>query len=186
MGFWRKMLDLPKFCADHQLVFVGPSPRLDPQNWGTSPTAKDTMQRVGVPTVPGSDGLLVDESEAYDIANKIGYPVIIKATAGGGGRGMRLVQNDKEMSKAFMAAQGEAEAAFGNPGVYLEKFVERPRHIEFQILADSYGNVVHLGERDCSIQRRHQKLLEEAPSPALSPELRQKNGGCCGAGGKIH
>jgi acetyl-CoA carboxylase biotin carboxylase subunit len=112
---------------------------------GDKSTAKDTMQQVGVPTVPGSDGLLVDESEAYAIAKDIGYPVIIKATAGGGGRGMRLVQNDGDMSKAFMAAQGEAEAAFGNPGVYLEKFVERPRHIEFQILADSYGNVVHLG-----------------------------------------
>jgi acetyl-CoA carboxylase biotin carboxylase subunit len=118
----------------------------------------------------------MDEVEAYKIAGDIGYPVIIKATAGGGGRGMRLVQTEADMSKAFMAAQGEAQAAFGNPGVYLEKFIERPRHIEFQILADSYGNVVHLGERDCSIQRRHQKLLEEAPSPVLTPELRQKMG----------
>jgi acetyl-CoA carboxylase biotin carboxylase subunit len=143
---------------------------------GDKSTAKETMQRVGVPTVPGSDGLLTDETEAYRIAAEIGYPVIIKATAGGGGRGMRLVQTEADMSKAFMAAQGEAQAAFGNPGVYLEKFVERPRHIEFQILADSYGNVVHLGERDCSIQRRHQKLLEEAPSPILTAEQRQKMG----------
>ncbi len=174
-GFLAENARFAEICADHQLVFVGPSPD-SIRKMGDKSTAKDTMQRVGVPTVPGSDGLLVDESEAYDIAHKIGYPVIIKATAGGGGRGMRLVQGDSDMSKAFMAAQGEAEAAFGNPGVYLEKFVERPRHIEFQILADSFGNVVHLGERDCSIQRRHQKLLEEAPSPALTPELRQKMG----------
>jgi acetyl-CoA carboxylase biotin carboxylase subunit len=174
-GFLAENARFAEICADHQLVFVGPSPD-SIRKMGDKSTAKDTMQRVGVPTVPGSDGLLVDESEAFDIAHKIGYPVIIKATAGGGGRGMRLVQSDNDMSKAFMAAQGEAEAAFGNPGVYLEKFIERPRHIEFQILADSYGNVVHLGERDCSIQRRHQKLLEEAPSPALSPELRQKMG----------
>lgn len=174
-GFLAENARFAEICADHQLIFVGPSPD-SIRKMGDKSTAKDTMQRVGVPTVPGSDGLLVDESEAYAIADKIGYPVIIKATAGGGGRGMRLVQNDSEMSKAFMAAQGEAQAAFGNPGVYLEKFIERPRHIEFQILADSYGNVVHLGERDCSIQRRHQKLLEEAPSPVLTSELRQKMG----------
>jgi acetyl-CoA carboxylase biotin carboxylase subunit len=174
-GFLAENARFAEICADHQLVFVGPSPD-SIRKMGDKSTAKDTMQRVGVPTVPGSDGLLVDESEAFAIAKGIGYPVIIKATAGGGGRGMRLVQSDNDMSKAFMAAQGEAEAAFGNPGVYLEKFIERPRHIEFQILADSFGNVVHLGERDCSIQRRHQKLLEEAPSPALTPELRQKMG----------
>jgi acetyl-CoA carboxylase biotin carboxylase subunit len=118
----------------------------------------------------------MSEREALIIAQKIGYPVMIKATAGGGGRGMRLVHDESELTKLFLAAQGEAEAAFGNPGVYMEKFVVRPRHIEFQILADSYGNVIHLGERDCSIQRRHQKLLEEAPSPVLSPELREKMG----------
>ena len=134
------------------------------------------MQRVQVPTVPGSDGLLSSPEEAAQLAAEIGYPVIIKATAGGGGRGMRLVREPEDLSKMFMAAQGEAEAAFGNPGVYLEKFVENPRHIEFQILADSHGNVVHLGERDCSIQRRHQKLLEEAPSAVLNPELRRKMG----------
>jgi acetyl-CoA carboxylase biotin carboxylase subunit len=119
---------------------------------------------------------LTDEREAFEIARTIGYPLMIKATAGGGGRGMRLVREEKDLFKLFQAAQGEAEAAFGNSGVYIEKFVERPRHIEFQILADSYGNVIHLGERDCSIQRRHQKLLEEAPSPALSPKLRDKMG----------
>jgi acetyl-CoA carboxylase, biotin carboxylase subunit len=126
--------------------------------------------------VPGSDGLVTDESMAKAIADKIGFPLMIKATAGGGGRGMRLVRDPADLLKLFLAAQGEAEAAFGNPGVYMERFIEKPRHIEFQILADQYGNVVHLGERDCSIQRRHQKLLEEAPSPALSPELRQKMG----------
>jgi acetyl-CoA carboxylase biotin carboxylase subunit len=118
----------------------------------------------------------MSEQEAHAIARKSGYPVMIKATAGGGGRGMRLVREESELTKLFLAAQGEAEAAFGNPGVYMEKFIERPRHIEFQILADSYGNVIHLGERDCSIQRRHQKLLEEAPSPVLSAELRSKMG----------
>jgi len=119
---------------------------------------------------------LTDEAEARTIARKIGYPIIIKATAGGGGRGMRLVRDESDLGKLFAAAQGEAEAAFGNPGVYLEKFVQKPRHIEFQILADTYGNVIHLGERECSIQRRHQKLLEEAPSPALTPTLREKMG----------
>jgi acetyl-CoA carboxylase biotin carboxylase subunit len=129
-----------------------------------------------VPTIPGSKGLLKDEEEAVKVAGEIGYPVMIKATAGGGGRGMRLVREESELIRLFQAAQGEAEAAFGNAGVYMEKFIECPRHIEFQILADSYGNVVHLGERDCSIQRRHQKLLEEAPSAVLNPELRAKMG----------
>jgi acetyl-CoA carboxylase, biotin carboxylase subunit len=124
------------------------------------------------------------EEEAREIARAIGYPVIIKATAGGGGRGMRLVPSDDELEKLFHAAQGEAEAAFGNPGVYVEKFVQNPRHIEFQILADTYGNVVHLGERECSIQRRHQKLLEEAPSSAITPELRQKMGAAAVAAAK--
>jgi acetyl-CoA carboxylase biotin carboxylase subunit len=174
-GFLAENARFAEICADHQIVFVGPSPD-SIRKMGDKSTAKETMQRVGVPTVPGSEGLLLDESEAYPVASEIGYPVIIKATAGGGGRGMRLVQSEADMSKAFMAAQGEAQAAFGNPGVYLEKFIERPRHIEFQILADSHGNVVHLGERDCSIQRRHQKLLEEAPSPCLTSEQRQKMG----------
>ncbi|MBW4464499.1 MAG: acetyl-CoA carboxylase biotin carboxylase subunit [Pegethrix bostrychoides GSE-TBD4-15B] len=174
-GFLSENARFAEICADHQIVFIGPSPD-SIRSMGDKSTAKETMQRINVPTVPGSDGLLSDEKTAMRIAQKIGYPVIIKATAGGGGRGMRLVRSEDELIKSFLAAQGEAEAAFGNAGVYLEKFVERPRHIEFQILADSYGNVIHLGERDCSIQRRHQKLLEEAPSPALSPELRQKMG----------
>jgi len=174
-GFLAENARFAEICADHQIAFIGPTPDAI-RSMGDKSTAKETMQRIGVPTVPGSDGLLTDEKEALAIAQEIGYPVIIKATAGGGGRGMRLVRTEDELTKSFLAAQGEAEAAFGNAGVYLEKFVERPRHIEFQILADTHGNVIHLGERDCSIQRRHQKLLEEAPSPALTPELREKMG----------
>ena len=174
-GFLAENARFAEICADHQISFIGPTPEAI-RAMGDKSTAKETMIRAGVPTVPGSEGLLMSDREAHAIAQKIGLPVMIKATAGGGGRGMRLVREESDLTKLFLAAQGEAEAAFGNPGVYLEKFVERPRHIEFQILADSYGNVIHLGERDCSIQRRHQKLLEEAPSPALTPELREKMG----------
>jgi acetyl-CoA carboxylase, biotin carboxylase subunit len=174
-GFLSENARFAEICADHHIAFIGPSPE-SIRMMGDKSTAKETMQRAGVPTVPGSDGLLESEVEGLGIARKMGYPVMIKATAGGGGRGMRLVRCESEFTKSFQAAQGEADAAFGNSGVYLEKFVERPRHIEFQILADSYGNVIHLGERDCSIQRRNQKLLEEAPSPALDPELREKMG----------
>ncbi|NJR64794.1 MAG: acetyl-CoA carboxylase biotin carboxylase subunit [Leptolyngbyaceae cyanobacterium CRU_2_3] len=174
-GFLAENARFAEICADHQIAFIGPSPEAM-RSMGDKSTAKETMLRIGVPTVPGSDGLLADDKEALAIAQQIGYPVIIKATAGGGGRGMRLVSTEEDLVKAYMAAQGEAEAAFGNAGVYLEKFVERPRHIEFQILADTHGNVIHLGERDCSIQRRHQKLLEEAPSPALDADLREKMG----------
>lgn len=174
-GFLAENARFAEICADHQIAFIGPTPDAM-RSMGDKSTAKDTMRNVGVPTVPGSDGLLTDEKEAIAIAQEIGYPIMIKATAGGGGRGMRLVKQESELGKLFAAAQGEADAAFGNPGVYLEKFIENPRHIEFQIFADNYGNVIHLGERDCSIQRRHQKLLEEAPSPALSPELRAKMG----------
>jgi len=174
-GFLAENARFAEICADHDIAFIGPTPEAI-RSMGDKSTAKETMQRVGVPTIPGSYGLVTDEKEATEIAREIGYPVIIKATAGGGGRGMRLVQSPDELPRLFAAAQGEAEAAFGNPGLYIEKFIECPRHIEFQILADNFGNVVHLGERDCSIQRRHQKLLEEAPSPALSPELRQKMG----------
>jgi len=174
-GFLAENARFAEICADHDIAFIGPTPHAM-RSMGDKSTAKETMQRVGVPTVPGSDGLLSDDKEALQLARKIGYPVIIKATAGGGGRGMRLVREDSELPKLFAAAQGEAEAAFGNPGVYLEKFIERPRHIEIQILADNYGNVIYLGERDCSIQRRHQKLLEEAPSLFLTPKLRQKMG----------
>ncbi len=174
-GFLAENARFVEICNDHQLTFIGPSKEAM-LAMGDKSTAKKTMQQAGVPTVPGSNGLLRDEDEAKVVAGKIGYPVMIKATAGGGGRGMRLVQDESELVRMFQAAQGEAEAAFGNGGVYLEKFVENPRHIEFQIIADSHGNVVHLGERDCSIQRRHQKLLEEAPSAVLSQKLRTKMG----------
>ncbi|MBH8553180.1 acetyl-CoA carboxylase biotin carboxylase subunit [Nostocaceae cyanobacterium CENA357] len=174
-GFLAENARFAEICADHNITFIGPSPEAM-RAMGDKSTAKATMIRVGVPTVPGSNGLLEDSEAARVIARKMGYPVMIKATAGGGGRGMRLVKDDNDLVKLFAAAQSEAEAAFGNSGLYLEKFIERPRHIEFQILADSYGNVIHLGERDCSIQRRHQKLLEEAPSPALTSELRKKMG----------
>lgn len=174
-GFLAENARFAEICADHQLAFIGPTPEAM-LAMGDKSTAKKTMQGAGVPTVPGSKGLLQDEKEALAIAQEIGYPVMIKATAGGGGRGMRLVRQESDFVRSFQAAQGEAGAAFGNPGVYLEKFIERPRHIEFQILADSHGNAVHLGERDCSIQRRHQKLLEEAPSPALTRELRDRMG----------
>lgn len=174
-GFLAENARFAEICADHEIAFIGPSPEAI-RAMGDKSTAKETMIKALVPTIPGSDGLVKNEKEAQAIAQKIGYPVMIKATAGGGGRGMRLVQDEKDFVRLFLAAQGEAEAAFGNPGLYLEKFIERPRHIEFQILADGYGNVIHLGERDCSIQRRHQKLLEESPSPALTPELREKMG----------
>ncbi|MEC4895640.1 MAG: acetyl-CoA carboxylase biotin carboxylase subunit [Oscillatoria sp. PMC 1051.18] len=174
-GFLAENARFAEICADHQISFIGPTASAI-LAMGDKSTAKKTMIQAGVPIVPGSEGLLESEKEARAIASEIGFPVMIKATAGGGGRGMRLVRDESEFSKLFHAAQGEAEAAFGNPGVYLEKFIERPRHIEFQILADSYGNVIHLGERDCSIQRRHQKLLEEAPSPVMTRELRSKMG----------
>lgn len=174
-GFLAENARFAEICADHNIVFIGPSKEAM-LSMGDKSTAKKTMQKAGVPTVPGSKGLLQDESEAIATARDIGYPVMIKATAGGGGRGMRLVEDESQLISLFRAAQGEAEAAFGNGGVYLEKFIECPRHIEFQILADSHGNVVHLGERDCSIQRRHQKLLEEAPSAVLNPILRSKMG----------
>jgi acetyl-CoA carboxylase, biotin carboxylase subunit len=174
-GFLAENARFVEICNDHKLTFIGPSKEAM-LAMGDKSTAKKTMENAGVPTVPGSNGLLKDEDEAIAIAREIGYPVMIKATAGGGGRGMRLVRDQSDLVKLFQAAQGEAEAAFGNGGVYLEKFVECPRHIEFQIIADSHGNVIHLGERDCSIQRRHQKLLEEAPSAVLSPELRAKMG----------
>jgi acetyl-CoA carboxylase, biotin carboxylase subunit len=174
-GFLAENAKFAEICADHQIHFIGPTPD-SIRRMGDKSTAKETMQKSGVPTVPGSEGLVEDEEMAKEMAAKIGFPLMVKATAGGGGRGMRLVREPEDLIKLFLAAKGEAEAAFGNGGVYLEKFIEKPRHIEFQILADNYGNVVHLGERDCSIQRRHQKLLEEAPSAALTPELRKKMG----------
>ncbi len=174
-GFLAENDRFAEICSDHNITFVGPSPD-SIRSMGDKSTAKATMQKVGVPTVPGSDGLLNGTEEAARLAQEMGYPVMIKATAGGGGRGMRLVNGPEQLETLYKAAQGEAEAAFGNSGLYMEKFIDRPRHVEVQVLADRHGNVVHLGERDCSIQRRHQKLLEESPSPALDPELRRRMG----------
>ncbi len=174
-GFLAENARFASICADHQITFIGPSPEAITA-MGDKSTAKKTMAKAGVPIIPGSPGLVDNEKEGLAIANQIGYPLIVKATAGGGGRGMRLVKEEDSFSRMFQAAQGEAEAAFGNPSVYIEKFIERPRHIEFQILADNYGNIVHLGERECSIQRRHQKLLEESPSLFLNESLRRKMG----------
>jgi len=174
-GFLAENDKFAEMCNDHGIIFIGPSPN-SIRLMGDKSTAKETMEGVGVPTVPGSKGLLIDVNEAFKLADDIGYPVIIKATAGGGGRGMRLVEGKDKLEKMFKAAQGEAEAAFGNDGLYMEKFIKKPRHVEVQILADRSGNVIHLGERDCSVQRRHQKLLEESPSPAINPVLREKMG----------
>ncbi len=182
-GFLAENDKFAEMCNDHGIVFIGPSPKAI-RSMGDKSTAKETMDRVGVPTVPGSKGLLSNVDEAYKLADEIGYPVIIKATAGGGGRGMRLVENKTNLEKMFKAAQGEAEAAFGNDGLYMEKFIKKPRHVEIQILADRAGNVVHLGERDCSVQRRHQKLLEESPSPAINSDLRKKMGNAAIAAAK--
>ena len=181
-GFLAENDKFAEMCRDHGLTFVGPSPHAI-RSMGDKATAKATMQSVGVPTVPGSEGLLANPQEAAALAEQMGYPVMIKATAGGGGRGMRLVPDASQLESLYKAAQGEAEAAFGNPGLYMEKFIDRPRHVEVQVLADRHGNVVHLGERDCSIQRRHQKLLEEAPesgprSRPAPPHGRSRR--CCG------
>ncbi|MED1950739.1 acetyl-CoA carboxylase biotin carboxylase subunit [Brevibacillus centrosporus] len=174
-GFLAENADFAEICAACNITFIGPDPDAI-VNMGDKATAKDTMKAAGVPTVPGTEGLIEDVADAIKTANEIGYPVMVKATAGGGGRGMRVAVDDEDLEKAIRQAQNEAKTAFGNPGVYLEKFVEGPRHVEIQVMADKHGNAVYLGERDCSIQRRHQKLIEEAPSPALSEELRKQMG----------
>ncbi|MGK5508970.1 acetyl-CoA carboxylase biotin carboxylase subunit [Brevibacillus formosus] len=174
-GFLAENADFAEICAACNITFIGPDPEAIVK-MGDKSTAKDTMKTAGVPTVPGTEGLIEDVTDAVVTANEIGYPVMVKATAGGGGRGMRVAVDDEDLEKAIRQAQNEAKTAFGNPGVYLEKFVEGPRHVEIQIMADKHGNAVYLGERDCSIQRRHQKLIEEAPSPALSEELRRQMG----------
>lgn len=174
-GFLSENADFAELCAACGITFIGPSPEAI-LKMGDKTTARETMKEAGVPVVPGTQGVIEDLNEAEEIATSIGYPVIVKATAGGGGKGMRIVHSSEELRHAVTLAQKEAEANFGNPGVYLEKFLVEPRHIEIQVLADSHGNVIHLGERDCSIQRRYQKLIEEAPSPALNPELRERMG----------
>jgi len=174
-GFLAENADFADICAENSISYIGPSADAI-RKMGAKAIARETMQKAGVPTVPGTDGLITEVDTAVRIANKIGYPVIVKATAGGGGKGMRVAGSEIDLIKAIRQAQQEAEVAFGNSGVYLEKYLEETRHVEIQIIGDKLGNVVYLGERDCSIQRRHQKLLEEAPSPALDPKLRLKMG----------
>lgn len=174
-GFLSENAHFAEICEECGFTFIGPAPDAITR-MGDKATARKTMIEAGIPVVPGTESGIQNIDQAVAIAGEIGYPVIIKASAGGGGRGMRVAQNQDELVKSINTASAEAEAAFGNAEVYLEKYVVEPRHIEFQILADGYGNVVHLGERDCSIQRRHQKVIEEAPSPALTPELRAKMG----------
>ncbi len=174
-GFLSENADFSRICQEYNIKFIGPTPEMI-ESMGDKASAKDTMKRAGVPTIPGSDGLLESAAEGKKMAARISYPVIIKATAGGGGRGMRVIASESEFDKAWNDARTEAEAAFGNGGLYLEKFVEEPRHVEIQIVGDKYGKVCHLSERDCSIQRRHQKLLEETPSPIITPELRERMG----------
>ncbi len=174
-GFLAENSKFAQICADHGIKFIGPTPDMI-NSMGDKITAKETMIKAGVPVVPGGDGLLEDVAASKKLAKEIGYPVIIKATAGGGGKGMRVVWNEGEIEKAYEAAKMEAGASFKNDGLYMEKFVEEPRHIEIQVAGDQYGNVCHLSERDCSIQRRHQKLVEESPSPFMTPELRQRMG----------
>ena len=174
-GFLSENAKFAEQCESCNIKFIGPKSK-SIRIMGDKAIAKDTVRKAGVPTVPGSDGPIDSEAEAVKLARKIGYPVIIKAVAGGGGRGMRIAHNDVSFAKEFHVARAEAEKAFGNGSVYIEKYIEKPRHIEFQILADAHGKVIHLGERDCSVQRRHQKLIEESPSPFLNSDLRKKMG----------
>lgn len=174
-GFLAENADFAEICKACNVTFVGPSPEAI-QKMGIKDVARETMKQAGVPIVPGSEGVIADEEEGVKIAREIGYPVIIKATAGGGGKGIRVANTEEELIKGIRITQKEAETAFGNPGVYIEKFIEDFRHVEIQILADQHGNVIHLGERDCTIQRRLQKLVEESPSLALTPEIRAKMG----------
>ena len=174
-GFLAENADFAEICEEHGLTFIGPSPATI-RRMGDKAEAKETAKRAGVPVVPGSDGVLRDLNEAMKVARTVGYPVILKAVAGGGGKGMRIVRNEDELRVAFQTAQSEAQAAFGNGDLYLEKYIEKPRHIEVQIMGDKHGNYVHFGERDCSVQRRHQKLIEEAPSPVVDKALRKELG----------
>ncbi len=174
-GFLAENADFAELCRECNVTFVGPSPEAITK-MGTKDVARETMRQAGVPIVPGSQGIIESIDEAIALANEIGYPVIIKATAGGGGKGIRVARDEQELRKGITITQQEAATAFGNPGVYIEKYIEDFRHVEIQVLADSYGNVIHLGERDCTIQRRLQKLLEETPSPVLDEEMRQKMG----------
>jgi len=174
-GFLAENATFAEICHDCNITFVGPTPDAIVR-MGNKSIAKDTMRAAGVPVVPGSDGIVATIDDARIIAKEVGYPVMIKAVAGGGGKGMRYVETADELDRAYATARGEAEASFGNGDIYIEKFIEEPRHVEIQVFADKFGNVVHLNERECSIQRRHQKLIEEAPSPIMTPELRKAMG----------
>jgi acetyl-CoA carboxylase, biotin carboxylase subunit len=174
-GFLAENARFAEICGEHGIKFIGPTPAMI-NSMGDKITAKDTMIKAGVPVVPGGKGLLESLDEAKGLAKEMGYPIILKATAGGGGKGMRVVWEESEMEKAYSTAKAEAGASFKNDGIYMEKFVEEPRHIEIQVAGDQYGKVCHLSERDCSIQRRHQKLVEESPSPFMTEDLRHRMG----------
>jgi acetyl-CoA carboxylase biotin carboxylase subunit len=174
-GFLSENAKFSKICSEHEIKFIGASSEMI-EKMGDKATAKATMKKAGVPTIPGSEGLLASLESAQEIAADMGYPVMLKATAGGGGKGMRAVWKAEDLQKAWDSARQEAGAAFGNDGMYMEKLIEEPRHIEIQVVGDSYGKACHLSERDCSVQRRHQKLTEETPSPFMTPALRKKMG----------
>jgi acetyl-CoA carboxylase biotin carboxylase subunit len=172
-GFLAENANFAEICASCNIQFIGPSPEMI-ESMGNKSMAKESMKAAGVPIIPGSDGILKDKNDARRIAQEFGFPVIIKASAGGGGRGMRIIRSAETLEAAFDMARVEAESAFGNPDLYMEKYFEHPRHIEVQIIGDSFGDVIALGERECSIQRKHQKLIEESPSPVITPEIRKK------------
>lgn len=182
-GFLSENADFARLCEKCGITFIGPTPETM-EGMGDKANARKTMIEAGVPVIPGSDGIVPDIGAAKKICAEIGYPVMVKATAGGGGRGIRMVENERELEARFVEAQAEAAACFGNGDLYIEKFLVNPRHIEVQLLADNYGNVVHLGERDCSMQRRNQKVLEESPSPIMTEELREKMGSAAVAAAK--
>ncbi|KAB2879193.1 acetyl-CoA carboxylase biotin carboxylase subunit [bacterium] len=182
-GFLSENIKFAEICESVGIKFIGPRSDMI-QKMGDKAFAKDTMKKAGVPVVPGSDGIVRDMAHAREIIEQAGLPVIVKATAGGGGRGMRIVREESEFENAFNTARSEAQTAFGNPEVYIEKFIERPRHVEIQLIGDQHGNVFHLGERDCSMQRRHQKLIEESPSPAVDEALRERMGEAAVRGAK--
>jgi acetyl-CoA carboxylase biotin carboxylase subunit len=182
-GFLAENAAFAEICDSSGITFIGPTPEMI-SAMGDKAVAKETMKNAGVPVVPGSEGVVKTAGEGLEIARAIGLPVIIKAVAGGGGRGMRIVREDSEFETAFKIAQHEAEQGFNNPDVYIEKYVDQPRHVEIQVFGDRHGNVIHFGERDCSVQRRHQKLIEEAPSPVVDDELRTRMGEAAVRGGK--
>jgi acetyl-CoA carboxylase biotin carboxylase subunit len=183
-GFLAENADFAEICASCGLDFIGPKPDVI-RSLGDKVQAKRTMRDAGVPVVPGSEGAVTTVGQAIELAKEVGYPIILKASAGGGGKGMRVATSDADLEKAFRTTRMEAQAAFNNPELYLEKYLVNPRHVEIQILADKHGNVIHLGERDCTVQRRHQKLIEESPSPVMTPDLRRRMGDAAVLGAKM-